>query len=122
MPFQISGNVARGGLFEFPFGITIRDLIDRVGGTRSGRPVKTVQIGGPLGAYLSPDEFDTPLTYEAIAQLGAGVGHGGIVLFDDTVNLAEQARYAFEFCAEESCGKCTPCRIGAVSRLLKNPS
>jgi formate dehydrogenase iron-sulfur subunit len=114
MPFQISGNVARGGLFEFPFGITIRDLIDRVGGTRSGRPVKTVQIGGPLGAYLSPDEFDTPLTYEAIAQLGAGVGHGGIVLFDDTVNLAEQARYAFEFCAEESCGKCTPCRIGAV--------
>ncbi len=114
MPFQVGGNVARGGLFEFPFGITLRELLDRVGGTRSGRPVKTVQIGGPLGAYLSPDEFDTPLTYEAIAELGAGVGHGGIVLFDDTVNMAEQARYAFEFCAEESCGKCTPCRVGAV--------
>ncbi len=115
MPFQLSGNVARGGLVELPFGVTLRELIeDFGGGTRTGRPVRAVQIGGPLGAYLPVELLDTPLDYEALAALGAGVGHGGVVVFDDTVNLVEQARYAFEFCAHESCGKCTPCRVGAV--------
>ncbi|MXZ44559.1 MAG: formate dehydrogenase [Gammaproteobacteria bacterium] len=115
MPFQISGNVKQGGLIELPFGHTVNELVYNYGsGTASGRPVRTVQIGGPLGAYLSESEFDTPLTYEAMAEIGAGIGHGGLVVFDDTVNLKEQAEYAFEFCEIESCGKCTPCRIGSV--------
>lgn len=115
MPFQISGNVKHGGLIELPFGPTVNELIYDFGdGTLSGRPVRTVQIGGPLGAYLSEAEFDTPLTYEAMAEIGAGIGHGGLVVFDDTVNMKEQAEYAFEFCEIESCGKCTPCRIGSV--------
>ena len=115
MPFQLAGNVKRGGLVEVPFGITIAELIHGFGGgTRSGRPVRTVQIGGPLGAYLLPEEFDTPITYEDMAKLGAGVGHGGLVVFDDSVDLAQQAHYAFEFCELESCGKCTPCRLGSV--------
>ena len=115
MAFQLAGNVQRGGLIEVPFGITIDEIVNSFGGgTRSGRPIRTIQIGGPLGAYLKPEEFDTPLTYEAIAELGAGIGHGGIVVFDDTVDLARQAHYAFEFCEVESCGKCTPCRLGSV--------
>jgi formate dehydrogenase iron-sulfur subunit len=84
------------------------------GGTRSGRPIRAVQIGGPLGAYLPEHMLDLPMDYEAMLEAGAGVGHGGLVVFDDTVDLAQQARYAFEFCARESCGKCTPCRVGAV--------
>ncbi len=115
MPFQIAGNVKRGGLVELPFGATLRDLIeDFGGGTRTGRPVRAVQVGGPLGAYLPAAQLDTPLDYEALAAIGAMLGHGGIVVFDDTVDMAKQARFAFEFCAKESCGKCTPCRIGAV--------
>lgn len=115
MPFQISGNVKQGGLIELPFGHSVNELVYNYGnGTASGRPVRTVQIGGPLGAYLDESEFDTPLTYEAMAEIGAGIGHGGLVVFDDTVNLKEQAEYAFEFCEIESCGKCTPCRIGSV--------
>ena len=115
MPFQLSGNVKYGGLVEVPFGMTISQLLETFsGGTASGRPIKAVQIGGPLGAYLPPQLFDTPLTYEALAGVGAGIGHGGIIVFDDTTDLAEQARYAFTFCEHESCGKCTPCRIGSV--------
>ena len=115
MAFQLAGNIRRGGLVEVPFGITINDLVYGYGeDTRSGRPVRTVQIGGPLGAYLKPEEFDTPLTYENMMALGAGIGHGGLVVYDDSVDLAAQARYAFEFCEVESCGKCTPCRLGAV--------
>ena len=115
MAFQLAGNIRRGGLIEVPFGITINDLVYGYGeDTRSGRPVRTVQIGGPLGAYLKPDEFDTPLTYENMMAIGAGIGHGGLVVYDDSVDLAAQARYAFEFCEVESCGKCTPCRLGAV--------
>ena len=115
MSFQLSGDIRYPGLFEAPFGLTLRDLVEQIGGgTRSGRPVRAIQIGGPLGAYLPPSLFEAPIDYEALAAIGAGVGHGGIVVFNDSVDLAEQARYAFEFCAEESCGKCTPCRIGAV--------
>lgn len=115
MPFQLSGNIQCGGLIELPFGRTIRQLVEEFGaGTLSGRPLRAVQIGGPLGAYLSASELDTPLTYEAMMSLGAGIGHGGLVVYDDTVDLAEQAEYAFEFCEVESCGKCTPCRIGSV--------
>ena len=115
MSFQLAGNVKRGGLIEVPFGVTLREIVEGYGqGTLSGRPFKTVQIGGPLGAYLSQQDLDARLTYEAMAELGAGIGHGGLVVFDDTVDLAEQARYAFEFCELESCGKCTPCRIGSV--------
>ena len=114
-PFQLAGNVARGGIVEVPFGITLRELVEGYGGgTRSGRPVRAVQVGGPLGAYLSADELDLALDYETFAAAGAMVGHGGIVVFDDTVDMARQARFAMAFCAEESCGKCTPCRIGAV--------
>jgi formate dehydrogenase iron-sulfur subunit len=112
---QLAGNVARGGLYELPFGITLRELVfDIGGGTRSGRPVKAVQAGGPLGAYIPEAHFDTPLDYEAFAGIGAMIGHGGFVVFDDTVDLGRMARYAMAFCAIESCGKCTPCRIGAV--------
>ena len=115
IPFQIAGNVKFGGLIELEFGHTVRELVeDYGGGTRSGRPFRCVQIGGPLGAYLSDAELDTPLTYEAMQSIGAGIGHGGLVVFDDTVDLREQAEYAFEFCEIESCGKCTPCRIGSV--------
>jgi len=113
--FQLAGNVARGGIVETAFGITLGQMIEQYGGgTASGRPVRAVQVGGPLGAYLPPDQFDLPLDYEAFAQAGAMIGHGGIVVFDDTVDLAAQARFAMEFCAAESCGKCTPCRVGAV--------
>ncbi len=115
LAFQLAGNVRRGGLVEKAFGITLRELIeDYGGGTASGRPVRAVQIGGPLGAYLPAEQLDTPLDYEAFAAIGAMIGHGGIVVFDDTVNMAEQARFAMEFCAIESCGKCTPCRIGST--------
>jgi formate dehydrogenase iron-sulfur subunit len=113
--FQIAGNVARGGVVELPFGVTLGELIDqRGGGTRSGRPVRAVQVGGPLGAYFPPSSFDVAMDYEALAAADGLVGHGGIVVFDDSVDLARQARFAMEFCAEESCGKCTPCRVGAV--------
>src|SRR5690606_9068054 len=97
------------------FGVTVRELLyDYGGGTRSGRPIRAVQIGGPLGAYLPASQFDTPLDYEAFIGISAMVGHGGIVVFDDTVDMAHQARWAMEFCAIESCGKCTPCRIGSI--------
>ncbi|MCX4641706.1 MULTISPECIES: NADH-quinone oxidoreductase subunit NuoF [unclassified Streptomyces] len=113
--FQLGGNIARGGIVETAFGITLRELVEEYGGgTRSGRPVRTAQVGGPLGAYLPPSSFDLPMDYEAFAAAGAMVGHGGIVVFDDTVDMAAQARFAMEFCAAESCGKCTPCRIGSV--------
>jgi len=112
---QLAGNVRRGGLVEIAFGRTLRELLeDFGGGSASGRPIRAVQAGGPLGAYIHPSHFDTPLDYEALAEFGALIGHGGLVVFDDTVDMGEQARFAMEFCAIESCGKCTPCRIGAV--------
>jgi formate dehydrogenase iron-sulfur subunit len=102
-------------LVEKSFGITLRELIENYGGgTASGRPVKAVQVGGPLGAFLSAEQLDTPLDYEAFVKINAMVGHGGIVVFDDTADMAQQARFAMEFCAIESCGKCTPCRIGST--------
>lgn len=115
MPIQLCGNAMYGGLFETPFGITLGELVDDVaGGTFSGRPVRAVQCGGPLGAYFPRALFDTPYDYEAFAAKDGLIGHGGIVLFDDTVDMAAQARFALEFCAIESCGKCTPCRIGST--------
>ena len=113
--FQLAGNVARGGIVEADFGISLGDLVEGFGGgTASGRPVKAVQVGGPLGAYLPPDRFGLPMDYEAFAEVGAMVGHGGVVVWDDTMDAAAMARFAMEFCAKESCGKCTPCRIGSV--------
>jgi formate dehydrogenase iron-sulfur subunit len=113
--FQLGGNIAHGGIVETAFGITLGELIDAFGGgTRSGRPVRAVQVGGPLGAYLSTAQLSTPMDYESLAAIGGMLGHGGVVVFDDTVDMAAQARFAMAFCAEESCGKCTPCRIGAV--------
>ncbi|MFE4258317.1 formate dehydrogenase beta subunit [Streptomyces sp. NPDC056883] len=113
--FQLGGNIAHGGIVETAFGVTLRELVeDYGGGTYSGRPVRTVQVGGPLGAYLPTSMFDLPMDYEAFAAAGAMVGHGGLVVFDDRVDMAAQARFAMEFCAEESCGKCTPCRVGSV--------
>ena len=115
LAFQLAGNIKRGGLVEKAFGVTLRELVeDWGGGTASGRPVRAVQVGGPLGAYLTADQLDIPMDYEAFTAIGAIVGHGGIVVFDDSVNMAEQARFAMEFCAIESCGKCTPCRIGSI--------
>ena len=115
LPFQLAGNIKYGGLVEVPFGLSLRELLyDFGGGSRSGRPLRAVQVGGPLGAYLPESQFDTVLDYEAFAAIGAGLGHGGIVAFDDSVDLAKQARYAMKFCAIESCGKCTPCRIGST--------
>ncbi len=113
-PFQLAGNIRRGGLVEKAFGITLHDLVYRFGGgTATGRPVKAVQCGGPLGAYLPESLFHTPKDYEAFAANEAMIGHGGIVVFDDSVDMARQARFAMQFCVEESCGKCTPCRIGS---------
>jgi len=115
LPFQLAGNIRQGGLVEKAFGLTLRELLEDFGqGTRSGRPIRAVQVGGPLGAYLPVARLDTPMDYEAFAAFGAVLGHGGIVVFDDTVDMARQARYAMAFCAIESCGKCTPCRIGST--------
>jgi len=115
MPFQLAGNIARGGLVEAPFGLTLRDLVFGFGGgSRSGRPLRAIQVGGPLGAYLPESQWDTPLAYESFAAIGAMLGHGGVVCFDDTVDMAQQAEFAMAFCAHESCGKCTPCRIGST--------
>jgi formate dehydrogenase iron-sulfur subunit len=115
IPLQIAGNVARGGLFEAAFGMSLGGIVDDLaGGTASGRPVKAVQVGGPLGAYFPRDKFEVPFGYEEYAGQGGLIGHAGIVVFDDTADMLAQARFAFEFCAVESCGKCTPCRIGAV--------
>ncbi len=126
-PVQLAGNIKQGGLYELPFGVTVREVIEDIGGgTASGRPVRAVQVGGPLGAYLPDELLDTPMDYEALAGVGGLLGHGGIVVFDDTVNMAQQARFAMEFCAIESCGKCTPCRIGStrgvevIDRIIAN--
>jgi formate dehydrogenase iron-sulfur subunit len=115
IPVQIAGNVKFGGLFETGFGMSLGDLVNRIGGgTASGRPVKAVQIGGPLGAYFAPEKFDTPFGYEEFDGQGGLIGHAGVVVFDDNADMLKMARFAMEFCAIESCGKCTPCRIGAV--------
>jgi len=115
LPMQLAGNIKYGGLVEIAFGMTLRELLyDYGGGSLSGRPIRAVQVGGPLGAYLPESQFDTPLDYEAFAAIKGMLGHGGIVVFDDSVDMAAQARYAMEFCAIESCGKCTPCRIGST--------
>ncbi|MGN6084650.1 formate dehydrogenase beta subunit [Trinickia sp.] len=115
LPFQLAGNIKRGGLVELAFGVTLRELVETFGGgTASGRPVRAVQVGGPLGTYLPESQWDIPMDYEAYAQVGAVIGHGGLVVHDDTSNLAELAQYAMHFCAVESCGKCTPCRIGST--------
>jgi formate dehydrogenase iron-sulfur subunit len=127
LPIQLAGNIRRAGLVERAFGLSLRELLyDYGGGSRSGRPLRAVQIGGPLGAYLPESDFDTPLEYEALSAKNALLGHGGVVVFDDTVDMARMARYALEFCAIESCGKCTPCRIGStrgvelVDRILQS--
>jgi formate dehydrogenase iron-sulfur subunit len=115
MPVQLAGNIKHGGLFEVPFGITLGELVEDIGGgTASGRPVRAVQVGGPLGAYFPPSLFDTVFDYEAFTARDGLIGHGGVVVFDDTVDMARMARFAMEFCAIESCGKCTPCRIGST--------
>jgi len=115
LPMQLAGNIKQGGLVEIAFGMTLRELLyDFGGGSFSGRPIRAVQVGGPLGAYHPESQFDTPLDYEAFAAIKGMLGHGGIVAFDDSVDMAAQARYAMEFCAIESCGKCTPCRIGST--------
>lgn len=115
LPFQLAGNIKNGGLVEKAFGLTLRELVFEFGGgTASGRPVKAIQVGGPLGAYVPESQWDTPLDYETYAAFGGVVGHGGVVVHDDRANLADLARYAMAFCALESCGKCTPCRIGST--------
>ncbi|MGA8582617.1 MAG: NADH-quinone oxidoreductase subunit NuoF [Roseiarcus sp.] len=114
-PFQLAGNIRYGGLVELAFGASLRDLVEGFGGgTRTGRPIRAVQVGGPLGAYFPASLLDTPLDYESMAAAKGMLGHGGIVVFDDSVDMARQARFAFEFCAKESCGKCTPCRVGST--------
>ena len=115
MQIQLAGNIKHGGLFEVAFGITLGELVNEIGGgTASGRPVRCVQVGGPLGAYIPPHQFHLPFDYEAFAAADALIGHAGITVFDDTVNMAQMARFAMAFCAVESCGKCTPCRLGST--------
>jgi formate dehydrogenase iron-sulfur subunit len=115
LPFQLAGNIRRGGLVEKAFGVTLRTLInDFGGGTATGKKLRAVQLGGPLGSYVSAQQLDMPMDYETLAANGAMIGHGGVVLFDTSVDMADQARFAMEFCAVESCGKCTPCRIGST--------
>ncbi len=115
LPLQLAGNIKQGGLVEIAFGLSLRELLyEYGGGSLSGRPIRAVQVGGPLGAYLPASQFDTPIDYEAFAAIQGMLGHGGMVVFDDSVDMAAQARYAMEFCAIESCGKCTPCRIGST--------
>lgn len=115
LPIQLAGNLKQNGLIEKAFGITLRELLyDFGGGSATGKPIKAVQVGGPLGAYLPESQFDTPMDYEAFTAIWAVLGHGGVVAFDESVDMAKMARYAFEFCAIESCGKCTPCRIGST--------
>src|SRR5262249_20129802 len=115
IPLQIAGNVKHGGLYETAFGLTLGEIVDRIGGgTASGRAVKAVEGGGPLGAYFPPALFDTPFDYEAFAARDGLIGHAGLVVFDDSADMLKQARFAMEFCAIESCGKCTPCRIGST--------
>ena len=115
IPIQLAGNIRHGGLFEAGFGMTLGELVDDIGGgTASGRPVRAVQVGGPLGAYFPRELFDTPFGYEEFAARDGLIGHAGVVVFDDTVDMLKQARFAMEFCGIESCGKCTPCRVGAV--------
>ena len=115
MPIQLAGNIRRGGLFETAFGMTLGELVNEIGGgTANGRPVKAVQVGGPLGAYIPPSQFDLPFDYEAYTLANALIGHGGICVFGDDTDMGAMARFAFEFCAAESCGKCTPCRLGST--------
>ena len=114
MPFQLAGNLANGSLVELAFGVTLHELLYQWGGgSKSGRPLRAVQVGGPLGTYLHPSEWSVEMTYEGLSSIGGVLGHGGIVAFDDTADMQRQARFAMEFCAHESCGKCTPCRIGS---------
>jgi formate dehydrogenase iron-sulfur subunit len=127
LPIQLAGNIKQTGLVELAFGATLRELLyDFGGGSATGRPIRAVQVGGPLGAFLPESQFDTPLDYEEFSKIWAVLGHGGIVAFDDTVDMSKMARYAFEFCAIESCGKCTPCRIGStrgaevIDRIIAN--
>lgn len=127
--FQLAGNIARGGVFEADLGISLRELVHDIGGgTRSGAPVRAVQVGGPLGAYLPDDRLEVPMGYEELAEAGAMLGHGGIVVFDESVDMAAMARFAMEFCSVESCGKCTPCRVGStrgvetIDRICATPS
>ena len=129
LPIQLAGNIKHGGLVELAFGATLREVLyDFGGGSFTGKPIRAVQVGGPLGAFLPESQFDTPLDYEEFSKIWAVLGHGGIVAFDDTVDMAKMARYAFEFCAIESCGKCTPCRIGStrgvevIDRIIANKS
>jgi len=115
LPIQLAGNLKQTGLIEKAFGITLRELLyDFGGGAATGKNIKAVQVGGPLGAFLPEHQFDTPLDYEKFSEINAVVGHGGIVAFDDSIDMSKLARYSFEFCAIESCGKCTPCRIGST--------
>jgi formate dehydrogenase iron-sulfur subunit len=115
IPLQIAGNVRFGGLYEVAFGLTLGQIVNEIGGgTASGRPVKAVQVGGPLGAWFPPSLFDTPLGYEEFGAKEGLIGHAGLTIADDTVDMLQMARFAMEFCAIESCGKCTPCRIGST--------
>ena len=129
LPFQLAGNIKCGGLVELGFGTTLKALLDEFGGgTFTGRPMRAIQVGGPLGAYLPESQWDTPLDYESFAAIQGVLGHGGVVVFDDTVDMSEQARFSMEFCVAESCGKCTPCRIGStrgvevIDRIRANES
>ena len=114
-PFQLAGDIKQGGLVEKAFGVTMNELVNEFGGgTHTGRPIKAVQAGGPLGGYVKPEGFDVEMGYETLSEAGAMLGHGGLVVYNDTANMLNMARYAMEFCEIESCGKCTPCRVGSV--------
>jgi formate dehydrogenase iron-sulfur subunit len=115
MALQIGGRVKQPGLAEIPFGMTLRQALEQFGGGMApGSRLKAVQVGGPLGSLFPESQLDIPICYDAFAKAGAILGHGGIVVYDDETNMVELARHFMAFTADESCGKCTPCRVGSV--------
>ncbi|WP_372845780.1 NADH-ubiquinone oxidoreductase-F iron-sulfur binding region domain-containing protein, partial [Pontiella sp.] len=117
--FSLAGKIERGGLIEVPMGITIREVVEQIGGgVADGRAFKAVQIGGPSGGCIPAALGDTTVDFEALTGVGAMMGSGGFVVLDDTDCMVEMARYFLSFTQSESCGKCTPCRVG-TKRMLE---
>ncbi len=112
--FCLSGCVERPGLYEYDFGVTLREVIDAAGGVRGGRPVQAVLLGGAAGAFVGPDALDVPLTFEGVRAIGATLGSGVVLVLDDAVDVGQLLRRIARFFRDESCGQCVPCRVGTV--------
>lgn len=113
--FALAGKVQRSGLVEVPMGTTLREIVETIGGgVNNGGAIKAVQTGGPSGGCIPADAMDTPVDYESLKQVGSIMGSGGMIVMDETTSMVEVARFFMEFCKDESCGKCIPCRAGTV--------